>query len=106
MDRTKEFLKLANEIPTSASHQLKKHPSNTQVAPASRSRPTTKAIQFNQKATQISKGIQTCAMLLARLTTLTRSQNMFSEEGDELGKLSVTVKNEMNEVCDGAVVIY
>jgi len=63
-----------------------------------KSRSNQKTMQFNQKASQASKGIQTCALLLARLTNVARSQNLFSDEGDEFGRLSVTVTNEMNDM--------
>jgi syntaxin 5 len=93
VDRTRDFLRLTNETAAALAKPLATPP-----ALLARPRPTTKALHFTQKATQISKGIQTCALLLARLTSVARSQNLFSDDADELGRLSVTVKNEMSDV--------
>ena len=92
IDRTRDFLKLTNDAlvsaPAAAPHS----------AMPVRPRPSQKALLFTQKASQISKGIQTCAMLLSRLTSAARAQSLFSEDGDERGRLSITVKNELNDV--------
>jgi len=93
IDRTRDFLKLSSDA-----QALSASAPPLSASGAARTRPSQKALHFTQRATQISKGIQTCAMLLSRLTTVAKSQNLFSEEGDELNRLSLTVKNEMNDV--------
>ena len=130
MDRTREFLRLANAAassvsarpsaavvpagsapgngarkPTSSSssssssqqqqQQQQPHAHQHQHQPLG---PTAKALQFNQRAADVSRGIQSCSVLLSRLTALARTQSLFGDDNDEVTSLTVTVKNEMQQL--------
>ena len=55
-------------------------------------------IQFNLKASDISKTIQTTSVLVSKLTTLARSQNMFSDTEEDFLRLTLTVKSEIANI--------
>lgn len=55
-------------------------------------------MQFNSKASDISKTIQTTSVLVSKLTTLARSQNMFSDTEEDFLRLTLTVKSEISNI--------
>jgi syntaxin 5 len=103
VDRTKEFLRLTSEAMVAA--PIKKPapaPSTPGSAPnghpLDKRERTRQAIWFNEKASEVSKGIQACSVLLARLTTLARAQTLFNDPQDEMSLLSIQVKTEISQM--------
>ena len=103
VDRTREFLRLTSEAMVAAPPRKLPTSNNTNgttahSGPMDKKERTRQAIFFNEKASEVSKGIQACSVLLARLTTLARAQTLFSDPQDELSLLSVRVKNEISQL--------
>lgn len=89
MDRTKEFLRLTSEL------SLATKPILPVAVPDAKKARTKQQIFFNEKAQEVSKGIQTSSVLLGRLTQLARAQTLFNDPADEMSVLAVKVKNEI-----------
>jgi syntaxin 5 len=118
IDRTKEFLRLTSEVEVVPLPHVNNGKAgggsnnNGPIIPSTLTNSTTgttttidqrrektrQAIFFNEKAAEVSKGIQACSVLLARLTTLARAQTLFNDPQDEMSTLSIKVKNEISQL--------
>ena len=106
VDRTKDFLRLTSDALVAGPPKKPAlgapgpgQGSSASVAPLdARREKTRQAIYFNERAAEVSKGIQACSVLLTRLTTLARAQTLFNDPQDEMSLLSVKVKNEISQL--------
>lgn len=96
-ERTQEFQILVSKVSDISSSAK----SNASIEPPSARSKTA----FNEAAGEIARGIHTTSALIAKLTNLVRRQGLFDDPTDEINKLILRIKQDledMNAKCDAA----
>jgi syntaxin 5 len=96
-ERTQEFQNLVSKV-SDISSSTKSNASSE--PPSARSKTA-----FNEAAGEIARGIHTTSALIAKLTNLVRRQGLFDDPTDEINKLILRIKQDledMNAKCDAA----
>lgn len=96
-ERTQEFQNLVSKV-SDISSSAKSNASSE--PPSARSKTA-----FNEAAGEIARGIHTTSALIAKLTNLVRRQGLFDDPTDEINKLILRIKQDledMNAKCDAA----
>ena len=99
MDRTKDFLRLTSEavvVPRKPATPQPVNGHHNGTAVIDKKEKTKQVLYFNDRAGEVSKGIQACSVLLSRLTNLARAQTLFNDPSEEMANLSNRVKSEIS----------
>lgn len=97
-ERTQEFQSLVSKVSDTSS---------SAKANAASSDPSRSKTAFNEAAGEIARGIHTTSALITKLTNLVRRQGLFDDPTDEINKLILRIKQDledMNAKCDAAQV--